>query len=333
MRLVGGPETSRNVLIDGNNLLHRAHYAFVDGRVRSGKTILCSPSGFPTGMTFGFLSILGSWLYSVPSPTSISVFFDGEPTRRLSLDPTYKSDRSAHGIKSSYSGQPIKMPNGMEAYGEIELIQHLLTMLGCKVYHHPNEEADDLIASFVSSNSEHVNIIYSSDKDFFQLVGHRTVIYRPGHDGFFDSERVTNYMNELYGVPVAPPQIRMFKSFTGDPSDSIPGILRIRKKVVHSLCSFPSVKEAYATGLPGFSKSEKEKAESMIDRVTLNFELVGLKYDLDFRSCLRPGSLDFVSAKDFCREELGMASLDLSGFRIGFKPSVVFPTNDWLSDI
>jgi len=251
------------------------------------------------------------------------------------MDPGYKAGRDAHGIKMSPSDDMplMTLRDGRTVRGEMDLLSHIIRMLGFDVYHDPREEADDLIASFVHSRPGEVHIIVSSDKDFFQLVDDRVVLYRPGHDGFFDAERVGDHMEKLYKVRVLPSQIRMFKSLTGDSSDSIPGVPRIRKKLAAALCSHPDVSSLYASGLPGLSKAEREATVSLRDRVALNFDLVGLDSSLDVEACRRPGSEDVSAAKDLCREDLGMKSIDFSGFKIGPRSATPVPVESWLLDI
>ena len=341
MRAVGGLETRRNVLVDGNNLVHRAYYAFVESRLKEGKPLLCSPGGFPTGVVYGFLSMLSSWLYDIPSPTSVSVFFDGVPSRRLSMDPEYKAGRDAHGLRMEVSNaQSLMLRDGREVRGELELLAAVLQLLGCDVYHHPQEEADDLIASYVRSKPGEIHIIVSADRDFFQLLTNpRVVCYLPGIDGdrFFDAERSGHHWAKLNKGkhPVVPPtHVRMFKALCGDTSDAIHGVERLRKRVAVPLCHHTNVDDLYATGLPGFSDVEREKAVAARERVRTNYDLVGLNDLIDLSWCLRPGSADIPAAKDVCREDLGMESLDFSSFRMGPTPvPAPIPVERWLLDI
>lgn len=341
MRFVGGAETRRNVLVDGNNLIHRAYYAFVESRLKEGKPLLCSPGGFPTGVIYGFLSMLSSWLYDIPSFTSVSVFFDGVPSRRLSVDPEYKAGRDSHELKMGVSdAQVFRLRDGREVRGEIELLAVVLQLLGCDVYHHPREEADDLIASFVRSRPGEVHVIVSADRDFFQLLTDpRVVCYLPGIDGdrFFDAERSGQHwarLNKGKHPAVPPSHVRMFKALCGDASDAIHGVERLRKRVAVPLCHHVSVDDLYATGFPGFSDVEKEKAVAARDRIRTNYELVGLYETVDLSECRRPGVADAAAAKDLCREDLGIGSLDFSPFKTGPTPSVpAIPVASWLLDI
>jgi DNA polymerase-1 len=336
VRSIGGPETRRHVLVDGNNLAYRSHYSFVEGRVKAGKPAMFSASGFPTGMIYGFLTILASWLYDVPRITRVSVFFDGSPERRLAMDPSYKSGRSS-GVLNAETLFTAR--DGSMLKGTIEVLTRILLHLGCDVYWSPSEEADDLIASFVSSKPGETHFIMSADKDMFQLVDDRVVVCRPGHEGFFDAERVASHMEKLTrpssrgtGVRVLPHQIRMFKSLTGDSSDSIPGVQRIRKKSAFSLCSHPDVRSMYDSGLPSLSGSERASVLAARERVELNYALVGLDSGIDLEPLRRTGTLSVPAAIEMCQEDLNMGPLDFASFRLG---RVVQPPkpDDMFSDI
>lgn len=366
MRRVGGSETQRSVLVDVNNLLYRAYFAFVKARKEEGRenadvppeyqspeerppTIARLPgAGEHTGQLLdmevdiihGSLKILSSWLYDIQSPTRVVAFFDGLPKRRLALFPDYKKrDTSDEDRKSVHiegqGGQSYSLRDGTVVHGPIAALAHVFRLIGCDVYHHPGEEADDLIASFVRK-SDGVNIILSSDKDFFQLVGDRTVVYRPGPKTprLHDAERVEDAMQALYKVRVGPSGIRMFKTLTGDSSDGIFGVHGLRKKVAAPLCHLSTVEEVYASGLPGFSKGEREKAIAAREQIELNHRLVGFYDDIDLEPCLRPAIGDFPLATQMLREDLNVSEFDLMPFRIGkHTPKRPQAVPDWLADI
>jgi len=349
MRQVGGGETQRNVLVDVNNLLYRAYFAFVKSREApdSGLRPLVArlPDGnggfldMDTGVIQGSLQILSSWLYDISRPSKIIAFFDGLPARRTAVFPDYKK-RDKDGVKQSVhiesGGSIIQLRDGTKVSGPVSVLAHVFRLIGCDVYHHPGEEADDLIATFVRKNPDAVNVIISSDKDFFQLVGGRTVVYRPGPEKprLHDAERVEDTMEKRYKVRVRPSEIRMFKALTGDSSDGIPGVHGLRKKSAHPMCRFASVGEVYDSGLPGFSKGEQAKAVAWRAQVELNYHLVGFYDQLDLASCLQPEKADFPLAAKILREDLSLIDVDLLPFRVGrhsVKPISSVP--DWLSDV
>lgn len=337
MRFPGGSETQRHVLIDGGNLVHRAYHSHVVSRIQSGKTPLSTSSGFETGIVFGFLQMLGSWVHDMGRVSKISVFFDGKPTWRVSVDPTYKSNRVSSSLVSSH---PISTRTGFFTSNPVEVLASILPLLGCDVYRDDNEEADDLIASFCSSHPDSNRVVVSDDKDFFQLLtDSRIVVYRPGSPGnrFFDSEAAEAHWAKLNGgshPPVPPTHVRMFKSLCGDPSDGIRGVDRLRKKVAVTLCHHQTVEDLFSSGLPGFSDSERDKSFESKSRIITNFELVGLRSGLDLSKCVVSGIPDFGTATDIIREDLEMVSLDLSGFRLVYPASlssISVSSPDWLT--
>lgn len=345
MRTVGGPETQRHVLVDGNNLLQRVYYVFIEGRIKSGNPLLSGPRGYPTGLIYGCLSFLSSWMYDLEPITSVSVFFDGSSARRRALDPTYKASREEQKRGLRLSGpdavnNPITLRDGFEASSEIQVLVHLLRLLGCDIYHDLEEEADDLIATYCKLHPDTVRVIVSDDKDFFQLLTDpRIVTFRPGakDNRFCDAEGAEAVWGRLLKgkhpkVPCS--HVRMFKTLCGDHSDDIVGVPLLRKRVAVGVCHHPTVDDVLKSGLPGFSALEKEKLQSLSDRLKLNWELVGLKEDLDINKCLSRSHQDFRLASDICREDLLMDGLDLGPFRPAKdSPAPGPPLLDWMLDI
>ncbi|HED05457.1 MAG TPA: hypothetical protein ENI61_02090, partial [Ignavibacteria bacterium] len=88
----------KNILIDGNNLIHRSNAVFVKNRIEN--DIILSSKGYPTGLIYGIFSMLSSWISEIHSPNNIIFFLDGKPVRRLSIDPTYKQKQ----------GEKIELP-------------------------------------------------------------------------------------------------------------------------------------------------------------------------------------------------------------------------------
>ena len=370
MRHVGGAELQRNVLVDVNNLLYRAYFALVKPEIDEEKRVAELPPelrypfkrssivrlpavdakscaagellDMDVGLVKASLKILSSWLYDIQRPTKIIAFFDGFPARRKALFPEYK-ERDKDDVKavvhyehSENSELAVSLRDGTVVHGPVSVLCHVLRLLGCDVYYHPQEEADDLIATFCRRSAGAVNVIVSSDKDFFQLVDDRTVIYRPGPNTprLHDAERVADHMEKLCKVRIGPGQVRMFKALTGDPSDGILGVYGLRKKVAAPLCSHSSVDEVYASGLPGFSKGEREKALLARDQIEHNSRLVGFYDDLDLGACLQPEIGDFALASKMLREDLSFTDADLLPFRVGRHAMKAISTiPDWLSDV
>jgi DNA polymerase-1 len=330
MRHVGGNETRRHVLVDGNNLLRRAYYVFVENRLKCGEKPIVNRYGMPIGLIYGTLNLLSSWLHDL-NLTKISIFFDGKPMRRIAMDPDYKQNNRT----DLDVGEVVRLSDGTEFPNQILFISSVFRKLGCDIYWHPEEEADDLIASVIHLDPEAIHIIISADSDFFQLVNNRTVVYRPGipPPRLYDLERVGEYYMKKYGCQILPKHIRMFKAFTGDPSDNIKGVPRLRKKAAFSLCDAENVDAAISTGMIHLSATERSKLISLRNRINLNWELIELKNNVDIKSCLMPAIPDFADALNMCND-LNIP-LDTTPFHVG---SYAIDRNnilvdDWLRDI
>jgi len=309
---------NKNVLVDGNNLLHRAYAVFVMNKTDDPMMY----GGYPTGLIYGVLSMLSDWMFSMDDHDRLVFFLDGIPKRRRDMDPEYKVKDSTPQL---WDNVGKKLADGYDAANQLDVLLHLLMLLGFDIIFGQEEEADDLIASFVFSHSSDLNVVVSPDQDFYQLVGENNVIlYRPGIKGdrFFDAERVEQSMYDKYKIRLKPSGIRMFKSLTGDVSDNIKGVPRLRKKVAAPLCSCRSVDELFDTGLPGFSKAEKANANALKDRIALNYELVGLVCDIDVDKFTLKAEPDHDRAFKILSSDFGMASLPIHAFESSKSRSV-----------
>jgi 5'-3' exonuclease len=97
------------------------------------------------------------------------------------------------------------------------------------VLHHPNLEADDLIAGFVQSHPNHNHVIISSDGDFAQLIAPNVQQYNgisevtTTHEGYFDAKG-KRIKDKKTGEdkPAPNPQWLLFeKCMRGDTSDNV----------------------------------------------------------------------------------------------------------------
>ncbi len=284
MRSIGGLEIKRNVLVDGNNLLHRVFHSQVKHRLQ-----FLKPDE-SIGLSYWFIRTLNSWLPDVGKFTRISVFFDGQPKRRKEIYPEYKSGRESN-ISSGSSLDSVSR--------DLLILNECLRNIGIDVYLSPDDEADDLIASFIKIHSNEINIIISDDKDFFQLLENpRVLCYRPSlplGDRFFDSERSTKYWSKFGGgshPEVRPSQVKMFKSLCGDSSDSIQGIPRIRKKFAVELCDALDYDELISRNLSKFSEQERKLLLESREKIERNLRLVSFFDQINVDEYKTSGCLD-----------------------------------------
>lgn len=326
----------RNILIDANNLFHRAHAIYVKDKQPS--ELFTNNWGYPTGLIYGTYSMLQDWLGEINNPTRIIFFMDGIPKRRLAIDSLYKYKEDT--VSPGKSPAEIKLSDGYTAPNELKVIFRIAYHLGIDVYFGEHEEADDLIASFIKQNPGDVHIVISSDKDFYQLLAvyNTVILYRPGVTGnrMFDAEKAAEHLEKLYKVKIEPSDIMMFKALTGDPSDGIKGVPRLRKRVIAPLCRYQTVEDLFATGLPKFSKKEKENTLNMKERIAINLELVKLIDNLDVESFRIMSKSDFNAAQTILSEDLDIRAVSADSFRTTPKQAIRVSSPavpDWLSDI
>lgn len=244
----------QNLLVDGHNLAFRCLYA-------PGMSDLTDSQGRPTGMILGFLRSLGSLRKRFPE-ARIYVAWDGSSKRRKSKFPDYKGNRKETAAPSSFN--------------PISFIRSVLPMLGVWQVSNPDEEADDVIATMVRGplKSEQ-NLIFSTDRDFLQLVTATTSVLTPGtgnrHEALYD----TKLVESDYGVP--PGSMVQLRAFFGDDSDNIPGVPRVPKKVLKALLqAHGSIDGVYNSGLIGLTKAQYERLRSSEPQVRINLDLMSL---------------------------------------------------------
>ena len=143
------------LLIDGHALFHRAYHA-IPG--------MTSPSGFPTGAIYGFLSMFFKALKDL-NPTHAVVTFDlPGPTFRDKLTADYKAKRKA----------PEE-----EMTRQLPKLKEILQALDIPILEKPGFEADDILG-IVSDKTpkDTLNIIVTGDLDLLQLIDNHTHVYR-----------------------------------------------------------------------------------------------------------------------------------------------------------
>ncbi len=278
------------LLIDGNNILHRAYH---------GLPLLKTKDGRYTNAVYGFLKMLQKILEQ-ESPTHVAICFDkGKNTFRHRKYPAYKAQRK---------------PLDPELLEQMPLIRDVLDWNGYICLDSEEYEADDLIGTLAVKTAEAGDsaVIFSGDKDLLQVLGDRVSVVS-GKKQLTDLVKTDeNTFREKYGI--APLQLIDLKGLMGDASDNIPGVMGVGEKTALKLITaYDSVENLYAhiDELPQNKMKEKlvndkEKAflskdlATVITDVPLDFsweeliprekkvdQLKALYRDLEFRSLLR----------------------------------------------
>lgn len=170
---------------------------------------LATKSGKKTGLVFGFMRALGSYLKLYK--TVPVVVWDGSPIARRSLIAKYKSTRN----------------KGEEYfYQEIRDLKGALSSMGVVQVVHKGWEADDVLGTLAlhaESKGQDVSIV-TGDHDLLQLVNSRIENYNPKTKETMGEDWVVEHYK------VKPEWLAVLWAITGDPSDNIEGIKGIGEK-------------------------------------------------------------------------------------------------------
>ena len=184
------------VFVDGHYYAYRSFYAI---------TALTNSRGEPTNAAYGFASALLRMVEDL-HPTQGAVIFDGGiPAERLATHPAYKANRK-------------ETPEALEK--QFPLLHEVAAALGWPVITVDQEEADDVIASYIHAADATSCTVATNDKDLMVLVAKGCKIYQPQSQGF--SLLGPAEVEAKWGVPAE--KVPELLALTGDTADNFPGV-------------------------------------------------------------------------------------------------------------
>jgi 5'-3' exonuclease len=181
--------TYRKLLVDGPYLAHRSFTAPYK---------LTTKDGRDSTMIHNFLISINS-LRKKFNPEIIEVTWESHGTKSWRRE-MYSDYKPSKGVDDAFIYQ----------FDSIQLILYLLKV---KQYYAPKNEADDVIASL---NDSGINIIFTKDKDIFQIVDETTHV--------FDGKKVFKKQDVIEKFGVEPKYIADLLAIAGDTSDNIIGL-------------------------------------------------------------------------------------------------------------
>lgn len=203
----------KTVLIDGHNLLFRAHFALISRPLVNSK-------GMTTSGLYNLIRILRKLREDKEIVKVVFCMDSREPGFRKKLYPAYKSSRP----------KPAD-----EIILQLSYLPKLLPALGIQVVEVPGYEADDIIAGLTRLERERGDevVILSSDKDMGQLVkpGVTMRVFEKGVSQTKDLD--SKGIKEKLGVP--PESVIDYQGLAGDKIDDIPGVPGIGEKTAVAL--------------------------------------------------------------------------------------------------
>ena len=235
------------ILVDGKNLAYRAHHT----------RPYLSSQGRPTSVISGFTSILLGVARKYPGASFIIVWDgNGKTWRHTLMEEKKKRFRSMVALAASQGvsqtriekdlGRSYKGNRGVAHRSEVHEIVHdqipilrqFLMGLGIWNVQVDGLEADDLIGILSHYLPEKCRVdkvvVYSGDRDFFQLMSDRILIWRPQKGERNPSIVTPKEVQDDFGIRVQ--DWIKYRALIGDPTDNIPNVrFRVGPKTAQQL--------------------------------------------------------------------------------------------------
>ena len=191
-----------------------------------------SLKGEHCGGSFGFIDSLRSVINYV-FPDRVVVMWDGEASGKMRKEiySLYKANRDKSWLHhSQYINDDVIKYEERKKYSILNQkikVKNYLEELFIRQLEIDYIEADDLIAGYVmNKESDEEIIIFSSDKDYYQLIGEGVSVLRPSDKVYIS---VSNF-EKLFGYTHK--NCLALRCFEGDDSDNIAGIEGIGLKTL-----------------------------------------------------------------------------------------------------
>lgn len=288
---------SHCLLIDGNNIVFRAYYAFQNQRLKTS-------DGVATGALYGFLRMLLKMLKD-RQPDLIAVAFDtSRDTFRRRMYPEYKAKRK---------------PTPPDLLEQLPLAHKAVAALNIKILTRDDYEADDLIGSAAKSLAQHHKVtVVTGDRDLLQLIDDN-VLVELCQKGVTDTREIdVAEFNKEYGFD--PRGIIELKALMGDSSDNIPGVKGIgEKKGLALIQQFRTIEKLYSSLDAVDNEKMRQKLADDREMAFLSHDLATIRCDLkvfdspdEFR--WNPDNLSSDAFTDFLsRYEFGSLYKEFAG--------------------
>lgn len=224
------------LLIDGDNLAHRAYHSMP-------KTIQ-GAGGQPINSILGWTNmVIGLW--EAEQPRGVYVAWDtlGIPTYRHKLWPAYQGGRNFDS----------------ELVQQLNLLPDLTRAFGFGAGKQAGYEADDFLAAAAKAEAARggQSLVLTNDRDAFQLVSDQVTVLWP-RKGISDIVRVDK-REVVERLGVLPEQVPDYKAIAGDPSDNIPGAKGIGPKgAADLLLSYGTLEQVLETNARGLASQAEQ---------------------------------------------------------------------------
>lgn len=207
----------RLLLVDGNNLCHRAWHT----------TGGLSHMGMSTGVAYGVLRDVKAFEELYQPTHTVWAFDYGRGGLRRDIDPEYKQNRRDAAEKRTEEEQEAFL-NLVEQINRLQ--KEILKKVGYRnVWAVRGYEGDDILAqTALGLDDEDEGIIVSTDNDLWQCLQHNVICLNPITKGIMSRESFKKKMG------IEPGLWSQVKAMVGDKADNVTGIKGIGPKTAVS---------------------------------------------------------------------------------------------------
>ncbi|HEX2084369.1 MAG TPA: 5'-3' exonuclease [Solirubrobacteraceae bacterium] len=198
--------------VDAPSLLYRAFFALPKS--------ITDDDGHPVNALLGTVNLV-LWAIERHRPRAVVFCFGAEAAEyRVELYPPYHAERPE--MPDELATQWARADDFFGAFGWI-------------VEHHDTLEADDLLGSLASAETDAggTALLYTGDRDMFQCVSDSVSVLFPR--GAKDGPELIGPKEVVRRYGVEPEQVPDFIALRGDPSDGLPGAKGIGEKTAKDL--------------------------------------------------------------------------------------------------
>lgn len=207
------------MLVDGLNMMHRAHHSFAE--LRAGKVL--------TGATYGFISMMFANMKKWNCDYVVVCWEGGHgPSQnwREAIAQDYKANRK----RTDRDTDKARIATRLAIHKQAAFVQEGLSILHIPQINVPGMEADDLIGilskTFEDRDECNKVFIVSSDRDFNQLLSDKVFVLRSAPGGL----RKIGPSDVFKQFGVHPVDWSKWRAFVGDKGDNYEGIKMIGPK-------------------------------------------------------------------------------------------------------
>ncbi len=221
----------RYLIIDNSNLFIRNYVV----------NPTLNKDGYPSGGIVGTLKSIQK-IVRLTKPDKIIIVYDGAggSQKRRTINKQYKQGRKPLRLNRQFQlNENEERQNNIQQMTRLGEYYDLMPIYQVII---EGVEADDVIAFLCQTHfmELHQKIVYSSDKDFIQLLhSDKTLLYRPIKDEILNTKRIV----EQYKIH--PTNFALARSIAGDKGDNIEGVSGIGLSTVANRFSFLSKNKSY----------------------------------------------------------------------------------------